>query len=400
MCGLTENAKSEYLFIKPLEFSGGRSIIHPRELTLGKSGTLVPAQPGEAGKRKEGIPMYQAGIIGATGYAGVELLRLLLNHPEAEIAAISSVSFEGKAISEVYPSLAGRCGLVCGTAEEVVEKSDVIFAALPHGMSQETAYTCANAGKIFIDLGADFRLTQEEDYKAWYKLDYIHKELHAEAVYGLPELFRKDIVGKKIIGNPGCYPTSIALGLSPALKAGVVETAGIILDSKSGVTGAGRSLSQTTHYPDANENFSAYKIAAHRHTPEIEQSLSLAAGEKLRVTFVPHLLPVNRGILSTCYARLKEGVTLQQVYEIYEKAYEGEQFVRLLPLGQAACIKNVKYSNYCDISLHCDERTGTLIVLSAIDNMVKGSAGQAIQNMNLLLGLPEASGLAMVPPAF
>lgn len=344
--------------------------------------------------------MYQVGIIGATGYAGVELLRLLLTHPNVEIAAISSVSFEGKAISEVYPSLSGLCDKVCGTAEEVVEKSDVIFAALPHGLSQETAYECVKQNKLFIDLGADFRLTEEEDYQEWYHLSYVHKELHAEAVYGLPELFREEIKGKRVIGNPGCYPTSIALGLSPALKAKAVKTEGIILDSKSGVTGAGRGLSQTTHFPDANENFSAYKVAAHRHTPEIEQSLSLAAREKLNVTFVPHLLPVNRGILSTCYAKLNPGFGLQEIYEIYEKAYQNEKFVRLLPLGQTACIKNVKYSNYCDLSIHVDERTGTLIVLAAIDNMVKGSAGQAIQNMNLLLGLPEGAGLNLVPPAF
>lgn len=344
--------------------------------------------------------MYQAGIIGATGYAGVELLRLLLNHPDVEVGAISSVSFEGKAISEVYPSLAELCGMICRTPEEVVEKSDVVFAALPHGLSQETAFECVKKGKRFIDLGADFRLYEEKDYQDWYHLSYVHPELHAQAVYGLPELFRKDIPGKRIIGNPGCYPTSIALAMSPALKAGAVETEGIILDSKSGVTGAGRGLSQTTHFPDANENFSAYKIAAHRHTPEIEQSLSRAAGEKLRVTFVPHLLPVNRGILSTCYSRLNPGFDLAKVYEIYEQAYAGEKFVRLLPLGQSACIKNVKYSNFCDISLHADERTGTLIVIAAIDNMVKGSAGQAVQNMNLILGLPESAGLDLVPPAF
>ena len=344
--------------------------------------------------------MFKAGIIGATGYAGVELLRLLLSHPDVEIAAISSVSFEGQPISAVYPALAGLCGLTCGTAAEVVEKSDVVFAALPHGLSQDTAYECVKQNKLFIDLGADFRLTEEGDYEAWYHLPYVHKELHEEAVYGLPELFRAQIRGKRVIWNPGCYPTSIALGLSPALKAGAVRTEGIILDSKSGVTGAGRGLSQTTHFPDANENFSAYKIAAHRHTPEIEQSLSLAAGEKLHVTFVPHLLPVNRGILSTCYAKLNPGFGLEEVYAVYENAYKDEKFVRLLPLRQAACIKNVKYSNYCDLSIHVDERTGTLIVLSAIDNMVKGSAGQAIQNMNILLGLAEDRGLGMVPPAF
>ncbi|MDR1564106.1 MAG: N-acetyl-gamma-glutamyl-phosphate reductase [Oscillospiraceae bacterium] len=344
--------------------------------------------------------MAKVGIIGATGYAGAELVRLLVSHPTVDIAAISSVSFEGKLISEVYPSFFGFCDYICRTAEDVVEKSDVVFAALPHGMSQEIAAECAETGKIFIDLGADFRLDSEDEYKEWYNGEYSYPELHEEAVYGLPELFRSEIEGKRIIGNPGCYPTSIALALSPALKAHAVNTEGIILDSKSGVTGAGRGLTQTGHFPEANENFSPYKVASHRHTPEIEQTLSKAAGVKLNVTFVPHLLPVNRGILSTCYAKLNYGVDEQQIRELYERAYKAEYFVRLLPKGQTACIRNVKFSNFCDISLHIDERTGTLIVVSAIDNMVKGAAGQAIQNMNILLGLPETTGLEFVPPAF
>lgn len=204
----------------------------------------------------------------------------------------------------------------------------------------------------------------------------------------------------RIIGNPGCYPTSVALGLAPALRGGFVETAGIVIDSKSGTTGAGRGLSQTTHFPDCNEAFSAYKVASHRHTPEIEQTLSKTAGQPVSVTFVPHLLPVNRGILSTIYARMKPGVTLGQVREAYAAAYAGERFVRLLPEGEGVNIRSVRCSNYCDIQLYADPHTGLLIVTSVIDNMVKGAAGQAIQNANLLFGLPEDTGLGMAPLSF
>ncbi len=344
--------------------------------------------------------MIYAGIVGATGYAGSELVRLLLSHPQAEVTAVSSVSFEGKAISEVYPAYLNLCDMICATAGEVVEKSDVVFAALPHGLSQELAKTCDEQGKAFIDLGADFRLDSEEEYQEWYGGTYQDKALHEKAVYGLPELFRKDILGKKVIANPGCYTTGAPLALAPAVANGLIELAGIIIDSKSGVTGAGRGLSQGTHYPDLNEGMHAYKVASHRHTPEIEQTLSRLSGQKVNVTFVPHLLPVNRGILSTCYGRLKPGVTKEQVRKAYEEFYQDEYFVRLLPDGMNADIHNIKYSNFCDISLHIDARCGNLIAISAIDNMVKGAAGQAIQNMNLIFGLEETAGLTLVPPAF
>ncbi len=341
----------------------------------------------------------KVGVVGATGYAGLELVRILSTHPNVEIAALSSVSFEGKPVSEVYPSLRGRCDMECGSQAEVVEQSEVVFACMPHGLSQGLAAECAAKGKIFIDLGADFRLESEEEYHTWYGGQYDDKALHAQAVYGLPELFRQEIRGKRIVANPGCYPTSIGLGLFPALQAGVVSEP-IIIDSKSGVTGSGRGLSQTTHFPDCNEAFSPYKIASHRHTPEIEQTLSKGAGHRVTVTFVPHLLPVNRGIESTIYARLLPGVGEERLRELYAEFYKDEYFVRLMPKGETANIKTVKYSNYCDISLHVDERTSTLIVVSCIDNMVKGAAGQAVQNMNLLLGLPETAGLTMIPPAF
>ena len=344
--------------------------------------------------------MIQAGVVGATGYAGAELCRLLTGHPEAELAAVSSVSFEGKALSDVYPSYYKICDKVCGTQEEVVEKSDVIFAALPHGLSQELAAACDARGKVFIDLGADFRLENEKDYEEWYGNSFAHPELHKKAVYGLPELFREQIRGKKLIANPGCYTTAVPLALYPALEAGLIEKDGIIADCKSGVTGAGRKMTQNTHYPELNEAFTAYKVAAHRHTPEMEQTLSKAAGSPVTLTFVPHLLPVNRGILATCYARLKSGVTEEQIRATYEKRYAGETFLRLLPKGRVADIKNVWYTNYCDLSLHLDQRAGIFIAISAIDNMVKGAAGQAVQNMNLSFGVEETAGLTLIPPAF
>lgn len=344
--------------------------------------------------------MIQAGVVGATGYAGAELVRLLSGHSQAELAAISSVSFEGKMLSEVYPAYYHLCDMACGTQDEVVEKSDVVFAALPHGLSQELAAECYEKGKVFIDLGADFRLENEEDYQEWYGGSFLDPELHEISVYALPELFRDQIRGKKIIANPGCYTTAVPLALAPALQNGLIEKDGIIADCKSGVTGAGRKLTQNTHYPELNEGMSAYKVASHRHTPEMEQSLSHVAGTGVKVTFVPHLLPVNRGILATCYAKLKPGVTLEQLYAVYQNQYGKEYFIRLLPKGTEADIKNVRYSNFCDISLHADSRTNTFIAVSAIDNMVKGAAGQAIQNMNLAFGLDETAGLKLFPPAF
>ncbi len=343
--------------------------------------------------------MIKVGVIGATGYAGAELVRLIFNHKKAELVAISSVSFEGKKLSEVYPSYLNLCDMLCENEDEVVKKSDVIFAALPHGLSEKIALKCSESNKVFIDLGADFRLENEEDYKEWYGLEYEEKELHQKAVYGLPEIFRDKIKGKKIIANPGCYTTAVPLALYPALKEGLINPTGIIADCKSGVTGAGRGLSQMTHFSDLNEGFLAYKVASHRHTPEIEQTLSKITGEKHQMTFVPHLLPVNRGILATCYAKLSEGVTEEMLRKAYEKCYDNEFFVRLLPSGKSADIHNIKYTNFCDVSIFTDERTGTFIAISAIDNMVKGAAGQAIQNMNICFGLDEKEGLVIIPPA-
>lgn len=346
------------------------------------------------------MPKLKAGVIGATGYAGAELVRLLLSHPNVELAAVSSVSYEGKPLSEIYPSLAGCCDALLTNDQAVLQTSDVVFASLPHGHSEPYARACMEQGKVFIDLGADFRLYNEQDYRDWYGLCYADPALHQKAVYALPELYRDQIKTARLLGNPGCYPTSIALGLAPALRRQFIDANTLVLDSKSGVTGAGRGLSQNTHYPDCNESFAPYKVAGHRHTPEIEQTLSDVAGVPVKVTFVPHLLPVNRGIVSTMYASLCQDVPLEAIHQAYCAFYQNEPFVRILPLGSIANLKHVRCSNFCDISLHLDPRTHRLIVVSAIDNMVKGAAGQAIQNMNLVCGFPETAGLALVPPAF
>lgn len=342
----------------------------------------------------------KAGIVGATGYAGAELVRLLAAHPKAEIAAVSSVSFEGEKLSDVYPSYKFLNDMVCENSDAVIEKSDVIFAALPHGLSQELAAKCRAEKKSFIDLGADFRLESEEEYTEWYGGTFLDKKLHEQSAYGLPELFRDKIKGKRLIANPGCYTTCSPLAIAPAIANGLVETKGIICDCKSGVTGAGRKPTQGSHFPELNEGFHAYKVASHRHTPEIEQTLSKLAGKKVTVTFVPHLLPVNRGILATVYADIKEGITFERIRKTYENYYKDEFFIRLIDDGGCADIHNVRYSNFCDISIHYDSRANKLIACAAIDNMVKGAAGQAIQNMNIVFGIDENAGLVIVPPAF
>lgn len=342
----------------------------------------------------------KVGIVGATGYAGAELVRLLANHSAVELAALCSVSYVGKKMSDLYPNLYGVCDKTLVDEDTAIAASDVIFASVPHGVSEDLAAKCLAAGKKMIDLGADFRLGTEAAYKAWYGLDYKHPELHGHSVYIIPELMRDKYEGQPIIANPGCYPTSVALGLAPAMKLGLVCDNSIVIDSKSGVTGAGRGLTQNTHYPDCNEAFSPYKIASHRHTPEIEETLSALAGKPVAVTFTPHLLPVNRGIVSTIYATATEPTDAAELHELYTRFYEKEPFVRVVPLGMTANLKNVRMSNYCDISVHYDARTQRIIIVSTIDNMVKGAAGQAVQNMNIMFGQDERAGLHLVAPAF
>ena len=342
----------------------------------------------------------KVGIIGATGYVGAELARILLSHPYADIAALSSVSFDDTPISDIYPAFFNILDDKCTGQDEAIEKSDVIFAALPHGLSQELAEKCINKGKYFIDMGADFRLKDEIEYRQWYGCEFINQSLHDMAVYGLPELFRKDIIGKKLIANPGCYATAVPLSLAPAIANKIIDADTIIIDAKSGATGAGKGLAKNTHFPELNEGFSPYKVGEHRHTPEIEQTLKIISGENVSITFVPHLLPINRGIIATCYAKLTKNISLDEIIALYKEYYKDEIFVRVLNKGQTANLRNVKFSNYCDISIHKDEHTNRLITVGAIDNMVKGAAGQAIQNMNIICGFEETAGLTMAPPSF
>ncbi|MDU5262619.1 MAG: N-acetyl-gamma-glutamyl-phosphate reductase, partial [Clostridium celatum] len=334
------------------------------------------------------------------GYVGVELLRLLLNHDNVTVTAISSSTFRDKEISSVYKSFFNKTTLVCKDKSDVINKCDIIFTALPHGLSEEIAAEAISKNKKVIDLGADFRLESENSYEEWYGKKFTCKAIHKNSIYGLPEFNGSKIKEFNIVANPGCYPTSISLGLMPLLKNNLINTKNIICDSKSGITGAGRGLSLKSHFAEANENFSAYGIGSHRHTPEIEQILSYIANENVEVTFTPHLLPINRGILSTIYCEPKDQLTLEEIHEIYKKQYKNEEFVHVLPLGQAAEMKHVKYTNNCHISIHQNYRKNKIIIISVIDNMVKGAAGQAIQNMNLLLGLPENTGLKLIAPSF
>ena len=344
--------------------------------------------------------MFKVGIIGSTGYVGVELLRLLLNHEKVIVAAISSSTFKDEEISSIYKSFFNKTNLICEDKNEVINKCDLIFTALPHGLSEEIAVKVLNKGKKLIDLGADFRLTSEKSYEEWYGKKFLYNDIHKLSIYGLPEFNRNKLKDYNIIANPGCYPTSISLGLMPVLKNNLIKLNNIICDSKSGVTGAGRALSLKSHFAEANENFSPYGIGCHRHTPEIEETLSYIADECVEVTFTPHLLPINRGILSTIYCEPKDKLTLEEIHKIYLNEYENEEFVHVLPLGETAEIKHVKYSNNCHISLHFNYRKNKLIIISTIDNMVKGAAGQAIQNMNILLGIPEDTGLKLIAPSF
>lgn len=347
--------------------------------------------------------MKQIGILGASGYAGAEVVRILLSHPLEKNLRVSSVSFEGKTLDSIYPALAAKKGqsLMLENADEVVAASDIVFSCLPNGLAEKTAKICQEGGKLFIDLSADFRFgTDEATYAAWYGKNYSYPELHSMSVYGLPELNRVAIAKAQIIGNPGCYPTSSELGLYPALANCFAETEGIIIDSMSGVTGSGRDPSQASHYPECADSISPYKVGAHRHQPEIDRCLSQMAGLPVSSVFTPHLAPMGRGIVSTIYFRLKKPMTIEALHSAYRDFYEREPFVRVLPLGAFSSNHNVKFSNYCDISVHLSSNKAMGIIVSSIDNMVKGAAGQAVQNMNLALGIEETTGLLMVPPAF
>lgn len=343
--------------------------------------------------------MFKAAILGGTGYTGVELVRLLTLHPEVELVFISSESSAGKKISDIHPQFKGCVDLKLEPmeVERIPQAVDMVFCALPHGRSASTVAALRENKFRVIDLSADFRLTEAALYEEWYAADHPVKELLGSAVYGLPELYTEEIKKAGLIANPGCYPTSVILALAPLLKEGLVDLDTIIIDSKSGVSGAGRIPRQAFHFPECSDNFKAYRVASHQHTPEIEQELGYLAGHNLQVTFTPHLVPMNRGILSTIYLKLKKPGDGEELYTLAEKFYSGSPFVRILEQPALPETRFVRGSNYCDIAIRFDPRTNNVIVISAIDNLVKGASGQAVQNMNIMLGLPEETGLAQLP---
>ncbi|MGI5881806.1 MAG: N-acetyl-gamma-glutamyl-phosphate reductase [Dethiobacteria bacterium] len=341
----------------------------------------------------------RVGIIGVTGYTGNELLRLLLPHKGVEVTYVTSHSYAGEPLGGIHPHFRGITDLVCSSfsVDEALEKADLIFSALPHGKSMEVVPRLYEAGIKVIDLSADFRLLEEGLYDQWYGRAHLAPHLLGKAVYGLPELYREEIKGAQLVANPGCYPTSVILGLAPLAAKGLLRTGALVVDSKSGTSGAGKVPSSGLHFTECTENFRAYKVASHQHTPEMEQVLSKLLGRQLNFTFVPHLVPMIRGILSTAYLKIDEDLSEEETWDIYGNFYEGEKFVRVLPPSMLPETRNVYGSNYCDLALKRDQRTGWLIVITAIDNLVKGAAGQAIQNMNLMFGLPEEQGLESVP---
>ena len=339
--------------------------------------------------------MLKIAIVGASGYTGLELIRILHCHPEVAVTCLTSEQSAGKRISDVFPTLRGRCELVLENLEpvRVAEKADIIFTALPHKAAMEVVPTFLELGKKVIDLSADYRLSDPAVYGQWYE-PHLNPTNLKKAVYGLPEIRRNRIKAAKLVANPGCYPTSIILGLAPLLKKGLIDLSSIIADSASGVTGAGRSAKVDSLYCEVNEGYKAYGVGGvHRHTPEIEQELSLLAGEPLKITFTPHLAPMDRGILSTIYATPATPVSNEMLAELYLDFYESEPFVRILTNGNLPSTAFVRGSNSCDIAPLVDARTGRIIIVSAIDNLVKGASGQAVQNMNLLCGFPETAGL-------
>ena len=342
--------------------------------------------------------MVKAAIFGASGYTGQELTRSLLAHPAVQLVATTSRRFAGLPVAEVFPSLLGLTKLKYqnSSPEEIASLCDVVFLALPHGVSMTIAPIFIAAGKKVIDLSADYRLRNLATYESWYA-KHSSAQILKDAVYGIPELYRLKIKNAKLIANPGCYPTSIILGLAPALINKLIDVSTIIADSASGVSGAGRDPQTGSLFCEVEGGFKAYKVGKHRHTPEIEQELSAIAGENFAITFTPHLLPVKRGILSTIYATLKKNIKLPEIYELYSSFYADEKFVRVCPAGSYPNISSVAGSNYCDIGIAHDTRTNRLIVIAAIDNLIKGAAGQAVQNMNIICSLEEDAGLKTAP---
>jgi len=338
--------------------------------------------------------MIKVGIVGGTGYTGVELLRLLARHPQVELKAIASRKEAGMPVADMFPNLRRRVTLAFSTPEEAgLETCDVVFFATPNGVAMQQTRALLDAGVRVIDLAADFRIQDIAVWEHWYKMKHACPDLVAEAVYGLPEINRERIKGARLIANPGCYPTSVQLGFLPLLASGAVDAGFLVADVKSGVSGAGRKPETHTLFAEAADNFKAYAVGGHRHWPEIKQGLDSFSGKPVGFTFVPHLIPLIRGIHATLYARLNADIDLQA---LYEKHYADEAFVDVMPAGAHPETRSVRGANVCRIAVHRPQGGDTVVVLSVIDNLVKGAAGQAVQNMNILFGLPEDTALTDV----
>lgn len=347
----------------------------------------------------ENMKKVRVGIVGSTGYGGVELVRLLLTHPYVDITSVISSSSAGELFSEGYPHMTDIISQPLDAVDVDLLKSkvDVVFTATPSGVSSELAPKLLEAGLKVIDLSGDFRLKKPEVYERWYQKKAADEKYLQRAIYGLAEIYGEQVQGADFIANPGCYTTTSLLGLIPAVKAGWIDPDSIIIDAKSGVSGAGRGVNLGVHYSEVNENFKAYKVNKHQHIPEIEQVLSQEAGRDIVTTFTTHLVPMTRGIMCTMYGKLKGNWTDQDFVDLYRQFYEGRKFMRIRDAGKWPATKEVFGSNYCDIGFSVDERTGRVTIIAVTDNVVKGAAGQAIQNLNLMMGWDETLGLLHAP---
>ena len=340
--------------------------------------------------------MIRVGIVGGTGYTGVELLRLLVRHPGVQLEVITSRSEAGRPVADLFPNLRGHTDLAFTEPDPAaLSRCDLVFFATPNGIAMQQVPELLQAGVRVIDLAADFRIKDIDLWQQWYGMEHACPELVAEAVYGLPELHRDAIAGARLVANPGCYPTAVTLGLLPLLESGAATLEGLVADCKSGVSGAGRGANTAMLMAETGESFKAYAVPGHRHQPEIEQNLSAVLARQVRITFVPHLLPMIRGIHATLYVPLRPGVE-QELQALYEERYQGETFVDVMPPGSHPETRSVRGANQCRIAVHRPGGRDVAVVLSVIDNLVKGAAGQAVQNMNIMFGQPEDRGLELV----
>ncbi|MDD6088489.1 MAG: N-acetyl-gamma-glutamyl-phosphate reductase [Desulfovibrionaceae bacterium] len=343
--------------------------------------------------------IIRAGLVGVTGYTGMELARLLAMHPAMKLTVATSRTEAGRRLDALYPFLKGLPGgdiiLIEPDPDAIAAACDVAFLAVPHTAAAQTAYELLQRNIKVVDLSADFRLKKANTYETWYKAAHPHPELLEQAVYGLPELYAEHIAKARLVANPGCYPTSAILGLTAALSDGRIDSAGIIIDSASGTSGAGRGAKVSSLYCEVADSFKAYGVASHRHTPEIEQELSRLAGTDVLVSFTPHLVPMSRGIVSTIYANLNSSLSQDDIQRIYEETWAESPWIRVLPKGQLPETRNVRGTMFCDLAVVVDQRTHRLIIVSAIDNICRGASGQAIANANLMFGLPVETGLTL-----